>query len=115
MGTYSSEKGKAFERWVAKLMGLFRNPLSGANNTNDDGTKRSGDVIHPTIEIEAKHYARIGVFRWWEKLKVDQAKSGKPHKVLIIRENGKPGKRIEALAVIELEEYIRLKRAVEEL
>lgn len=109
-GTYSSRKGKAFEYWLARKLGLKRNPLSGANNTGDDGAPRSGDLIHPTIEIEAKHRRQIGIFQWWFKLKEDQKKSGKPYCVLFIRQDGTPGKPVEALAVISVDEYLRLKQ-----
>lgn len=115
MASKSGAKGKAFEYWVGKKLGLKRNPLSGANNINDDGTRRSGDILHPTIEIECKHYAQVGIFKWWFKLQEDQNKSGKPYRVLIVRQDGKPGKPVEAVAVISLDEYIRLKGGMGEL
>lgn len=114
-GTYSGNKGKSFERWVAKFLGLNRNPLSGANNVNDDGTSRSGDIIHPTIEIECKWYAKVGIFKWWEKLTADRDKSGKPYQVLIVRQDGAKGRPVEALAVVSLLEWMRLKRKAGEL
>lgn len=115
IASYSGRKGKSFEYYVAKKMGLNRNPLSGANNVNEDGTRRSGDIIHPKIEIECKHYKKVGIFTWWDKLKEDQSKAGKPYKVLIVRQDGEKGKHIDAVAIIELDEYIRLKKEVGEL
>lgn len=80
---------KAFERWVGKNIfnGSVRNIGSGKINSKDDGTPRSGDVINDTYEIECKCYTKIGIFRWWDKLKEEAAVSGKVP-VLVTREKG---------------------------
>jgi hypothetical protein len=80
---------KSFERWVGKEIfnGSSRNMGSGAVNKTDDGEDRTGDVIHPTYQIECKVYKKIAVFRWWDKLKLESIKSNKIP-VLVMREKG---------------------------
>lgn len=80
---------KSFERWTGREIfnGAKRNIGSGKINSRDDGTPRSGDVIHDKYEIECKVYSRIAVFRWWEKLKKEAKESGKIP-VLVMREKG---------------------------
>ena len=80
---------KQFERWVGKNIfnGAKRNIGSGAINSTDDNKPRTGDVIHPTWEIECKCYSKIGIFRWWDKLAEDAKKSGKIP-VLVMKEKG---------------------------
>lgn len=84
-----NELWKKFELWVGQNIfdGAKRNIGSGAINTGDDNKPRSGDVIHPHFEIECKCYSKIAIFRWWDKLKEDCAKSGKTP-LLIMREKG---------------------------
>jgi hypothetical protein len=56
---------KVMERWTGEHIfdGARRNMGSGAVNTNDNGKARTGDVIHPTYQIECKVYQRIAIFR----------------------------------------------------
>ena len=42
------------ERWVAEWFGVKRNALSGRNNSNDDGSPRLGDIVHPVGVVEVK-------------------------------------------------------------
>lgn len=104
----NSQRGKAFEYWVAKQLGLNRNPLSGANNINNDGTRRSGDLIHPFIEYECKYRKNISIFRWWDKLKRDAEKANKKYYALIMREQGERGRPIDAIVAIPLWWYKQL-------
>lgn len=80
---------KQFERWVGKNIfdGAKRNIGSGAINSDDEGNPRSGDIIHSIYEVECKCYSKIGIFRWWDKLKKDAEKSGKIP-VLCMKEKG---------------------------
>lgn len=79
---------KKFERQVAReIFGSERNPGSGKSNRDDEGTPRSGDVIHNDYEIECKLRKSIAIFRWWDKLKDDATESGKIP-ILVIREVG---------------------------
>lgn len=64
-----------FERDVAKKdWDSTRNPLSGANNRNDDGTPRGGDVIIPkglSVLIECKYRVRHTHHTLFEEAKAD--------------------------------------------
>ena len=50
---------KALERKYAKWFDTTRNPLSGRNNRNDDGSKRLGDNLYKPALIELKTRRRI--------------------------------------------------------
>lgn len=104
---------KAFERWVGKNIfdGAKRNIGSGAINTTDDNKPRSGDIIHPTYEIECKCYQKIAIFRWWDKLKEDAKKSGKTP-ILIMKEKGDNQ---DVLVTIHYTHFNELKEAKERL
>jgi len=45
---------KQRERLVASWFGNVRNPLSGRNNVNDDGSKRLGDICYRYAVVEIK-------------------------------------------------------------
>lgn len=80
---------KQFERWVGREIfnGASRNMGSGKVNKDDNGEARSGDIISKFYQIECKVYAKIAIFRWWDKLKEEAKESGKMP-VLIMREKG---------------------------
>lgn len=102
---------KQFERFVGREIfdGARRNMGSGAVNTTDDGKARTGDVIHPTYEIECKVYKRIAIFRWWEKLKKEAEESDKLP-VLVMREKGNAK---DTLVAVHWEDFVRMKEAWE--
>lgn len=102
---------KKFERFVGKYLfdGARRNMGSGAVNTTDDGKARTGDVIHPTYEIECKVYKRIAIFRWWEKLKKEAKKSSKLP-VLVMREKGNAK---DVLVATHWKDFVEMKEAWE--
>ena len=51
----TDQRWKRAERYIARrLFGVERNPLSGANNRWDDGSKRSGDVLYKPALVEIK-------------------------------------------------------------
>ena len=102
---------KAFERFVGKNIfdGSVRNIGSGAINSTDEGTPRSGDVIHATYEIECKCYQKIAIFRWWDKLKDESKKSGKVP-VLVMREKGDIK---DTLVTLHWEQFVEMKEAWE--
>lgn len=57
------------ERLVAAWLHTTRNPLSGRNNRNDDGSKRLGDVLyrHAVIEVKRKktvNMREVDSVRW---------------------------------------------------
>lgn len=103
---------KRFERWVGKEIfdGAPRNMGSGAINKRDDGSARTGDVIHPTYEIECKCYKKISIFRWWDKLQREAKESGKIP-VLVTRE---VGDNKDVLVTIHYTFFKELKKAWEE-
>lgn len=107
----SDKTWKKFERWVGEHIfgGARRNMGSGAVNTRDDGTARTGDVIHDEYEIECKCYKSIAIFRWWEKLKGEAKQSGKLP-VLIMREKGN---RKDVLVAVHYEDFNKMKEAYE--
>lgn len=49
------------ERLVASWLGTMRNPLSGRNNRNDDGSRRLGDVLYKESVIEIKRRNNISM------------------------------------------------------
>lgn len=49
------------ERLVARWFNSVRNPLSGRNNVNDDGSRRLGDVVHRWLLIEIKRHKGIAL------------------------------------------------------
>lgn len=49
------------ERLVASWLGTMRNPLSGRNNRNDDGSRRLGDVLYKEAVIEIKRHKTISM------------------------------------------------------
>ena len=102
---------KVFERWTGENIfdGARRNMGSGAVNTNDEGEARTGDVIHPTYEIECKVYKRIAIFRWWEKLKKEAEESGKLP-ILVMREKGNAK---DVLVAVHWEDFVKMKEAWE--
>lgn len=55
---------KAYERYIASLFNTRRNPLSGANNAG-----RTGDVIHPDLNIECKNHSNPTINKWLKKAK----------------------------------------------
>jgi hypothetical protein len=65
---------KAYERWVANIFDTKRNPLSGGNNTGDDGNDRVGDIIHPLINVEAKNHKSMTVDNWVKKAEEESDK-----------------------------------------
>lgn len=52
---------QAQERLVASWWGTFRNPLSGRNNRNDDGSKRLGDIMYKPALIEVKRHNDVSM------------------------------------------------------
>lgn len=102
---------KAFERWVGSTIfdGAKRNMGSGAVNKKDDGTDRTGDVIHPIYQIECKVYKAISIFRWWDKLKIEATESNKIP-VLVMREKGDAK---DTLVAIHWETFKAMKDAYE--
>jgi len=102
---------KAFERKVGKDIfdGSKRNIGSGAINSTDEGTPRSGDVIHPTYEIECKVYSKIAIFRWWDKLKVE-AQNTKKIPVLVMREKGNAK---DVLVAVHYQDFVKMKESWE--
>lgn len=102
---------KSFERFVGKEIfgGSKRNIGSGKINSTDDGTPRSGDVIHPVYEIECKCYAKIAIFRWWDKLKEEAKVSGKLP-VLVMREKGNIK---DTLVAVNYKDFVDMKEAWE--
>lgn len=102
---------KAFERMVGKEIfdGSKRNIGSGKINSCDDGKPRSGDVINPTYEIECKCYTKIGIFRWWDKLKEEAKESGKIP-VLVTKEKGDNQ---DILITMHYKDFIEFKKAYE--
>lgn len=102
---------KAFERFVGKEIfdGSKRNIGSGKINSCDDGTPRSGDVINPTYEIECKCYSKIGIFRWWDKLK-EEAKVSKKIPVLVMKEKGDNQ---DVLVTMHYKDFKKFKEAYE--
>lgn len=102
---------KAFERQVGKLIfdGAKRNMGSGAVNRDDSGNARSGDLIHPIYQIECKIRQKIGIFRWWEKLKKEAGETGKIP-VLITREKGNAK---DILVTLHWKDFVKMKKAWE--
>lgn len=102
---------KAFERFVGREIfdGSKRNIGSGKINSCDDGTPRSGDVINPTYEIECKCYSKIGIFRWWDKLK-EEAKVSKKIPVLVMKEKGDNQ---DVLVTMHYKDFKKFKEAYE--
>lgn len=102
---------KQFERDVATMLNTRRNPLSGPGNVDDDGRPRTGDIIHPMLEVKCKLRARIAVFNWWRQLEQDAAASGKTP-ALFLREKGN---RQRVLVVIDSAYFVRLLQGDERL
>lgn len=61
---------KAYERWVAKLFGTTRNPLSGKNAGGD----RTGDIIHKDFNVECKNHKSMTIVDWMKKCKNESSK-----------------------------------------
>jgi hypothetical protein len=103
----SDKLWKSFERWVGKNIfdGAKRNIGSGKINSCDDGTPRSGDVIHDKYEIECKCYKKIAVMRWWDKLKEVAKRTGKTP-VLIMKEVGDTQ---DTLVCMHWKDFVELK------
>lgn len=102
---------KKFERWVGKEIfdGAPRNMGSGRVNRKDTGEQRTGDIIHHLYEIECKLRTSISIFRWWEKLKEDAAKSGKIP-IMVMREKGNAK---DVLVTMHYKDFIAMRRAYE--
>ena len=85
-GPTSKSAWQNFEREVAAAdWDSKRNPLSGANNRQDDGTPRGGDVIIPAdgdVLIECKYRVRHAHHTLYDDAKVDAKKHGKQHALL---------------------------------
>ena len=107
----SDKLWKAFERWTGKNIfnGSRRNMGSGAVNSTDAGESRTGDVINEVWEVECKVYARIAIFRWWEKLNKEAKESGKIP-VLVMREKGNAK---DTLVAIHYETFNEMEEAWE--
>jgi hypothetical protein len=75
-----------FERAVARTdWDSERNPLSGANSRQDDGSPRGGDVIIPqdvNVLVEAKYRAIHAHHTIFEAAQADATKHGKKHALL---------------------------------
>lgn len=69
---------KAFERQVGDMFGVKRNPLSGTNNRNDDGTKRLGDVLYRPAIIELKLRKRNATIKRAQETKKLAKENNKP-------------------------------------
>lgn len=84
----STSKGtwKAFERIVAATdWNSKRNPLSGANSRQDDGSPRGGDVILPArydVLVECKYRASHAHHTLFEAVQADAAKHRKRWAIL---------------------------------
>lgn len=102
---------KAFERFVGEHIfdGAKRNMGSGSVNRRDDGSGRTGDVIHDLYEVECKVYKRIAIFRWWDKLKKEAKESGKIP-VLVMREKGDAQ---DTLVALHYTDFVEMRRAWE--
>ncbi len=102
---------KQFERWVGRIIfnGASRNMGSGCVNRCDDGTPRSGDVIHDIFQIECKCYKTISIFRWWDKL-ADECKISNKIPVLVIKEKGDNK---DVLVTMHYTQFIAMKEAWE--
>ena len=81
------QRGKAFEREVAREFGCARVCLSGGNNRQAD---TRSDTTHPVLYIEAKTRASMAV---WSLYRDTEKKAGKEDKVpvLALKEKGKAG------------------------
>jgi hypothetical protein len=93
----SNKTWQQLERYAATIFGTTRNPLSGANNRSDDGSKRIGDVITKPGDrwfAECKHYARFAIKTVFESAQLDD-----PDKTLFLFAHTK-GQRYEDSLVI---------------
>lgn len=106
-----SQLWKQFERDVGKLIfnGAKRNMGSGKINRSDDGTPRAGDLIHKEYLIECKCYAKIGIFRWWDKLK-EEANEATKIPILCTKE---VGDNQDILVTMHYKDFIKFKEAYE--
>lgn len=51
---------KAFERRIAKSLGVDRTPLSGSLSR-----LTSSDTLHPDLYVECRYRSRLSVHTWW--------------------------------------------------
>lgn len=77
-GPTSKSAWTAFERWVAKFWNTTRNPLSGANNRQADGSGRPGDVILDNYDavVECKYRATNAQHSLYRIVQADAKKHG---------------------------------------
>lgn len=78
MGPTSKSAWTAFERWVADAWGTKRNPLSGANNRQGDGSPRPGDIILDGLNalVECKYRASQAHHPLFRAVQADARKHG---------------------------------------
>ena len=102
MGKTSRSAWKAAESAVAKAwseaIGLLckRNPLSGANNRNDRGLPRPGDVVvhgdfNDDVLIENKMRSKFMHHKLFREAQKDAKKNGKKHTLLYTRQKYENG------------------------
>lgn len=77
-GPTSKSAWTAFERWIALAWNTKRNPLSGANNRQGDGSARPGDIILDNYDalVEAKYRATQAHHSLFRAAQADAKKHG---------------------------------------
>jgi DNA-binding sugar fermentation-stimulating protein len=89
---------KAYERFVADIFSTRRNPLSGANNAG-----RTGDVIHPGLNIECKNHKTMTTYDWMKKA-INE--SDKPALLFLHRKNRAY---MHSVVCMPLEDFLKIK------
>ncbi len=90
-GTWKKFESVIAEAWTAAIgLKCLRNPLSGANNVNDKGGRRGGDVIihsdfEADVQIEAKYRSSFMHHGLFKDAKEDAKKHGFTHTILYTR------------------------------
>ena len=104
MGKMSKDKGKRFEREVAKLFTV--NGYDAYRTSQFKGnTGQAGDIEGvPHLHIEAKHQERMNLYEWVNQSVSDAKAQGKGNLPIVVHKaNNKP-----VLVTMEFQDWIRL-------
>ena len=108
MGKTSKSAWTKFERDVASGWGTKRNPLSGANNRQADGSDRPGDAILDGFDalIECKYRAKQAHHSLFRDAQADAVKHGisPEHVFLYTKRKGEHG----GLVTMDMDTFHRL-------
>ncbi len=107
MGLLSRQKGKTFERWLAKTFrAIF--PTARRTLTQQRDSGEAPDISIPGWWVEAKHWRKVNIRQCFEQA-VDEAKRAKSTDlpIAVTKDNRK-----EPLATLRLQDFLWLLQRV---